>query len=148
MKWWYALMLHAPLLNTLKNSTSSSMHSCFTYALLHQDLWHIILGAYLPGVFHEEANGTWVSVSSWGKLLESAFCHPDGPIINLESTNRECPVRFKNKHNPVLKAWTKCMFSPESTESCQQAASRPFFSQKRDLNAKHTADRTWISAYL
>lgn len=98
------------LLKTSKPCISNSTHFSFlTYTFLHQNLGHIILGAYLPGVFHEESNGTWVSVNSWGELLESAFCHPDRPIINLESTNRERPVRFKNKNSPVLIAWPNCL---------------------------------------
>lgn len=72
-------------------------HAFRTYTSLHHDLWYVILRAYLPGILHEEADGTWISIGSGGKFFESAFCHPDRAIINLEATDGEGPVEFKKK---------------------------------------------------
>lgn len=52
----------------------------------------VISGGYLPGILHEEANGTGIPIWSWHIFFESAPGEMNGPIVNLKASNRECPV--------------------------------------------------------
>lgn len=65
---------------------------------------NIIPGRCLPGILHEEANGTGVPVWSWHVLLERALCEMNGPIVNLKTSNWECPSKIQdifNKRRPI-----------------------------------------------
>lgn len=59
----------------------------------------VIPGGYLPGILHEEANSTGIPIWSWHIFFESAPGKMNGPIINLKSSNWECPVEIQDYFN-------------------------------------------------
>lgn len=63
------------------------------WAKLHQG--DVISGGYLPGILHEEADSTGVSIWSWHIFFECAPGKMNGPVINLKASNWEGPVEIQ-----------------------------------------------------